>query len=119
MTIEPFAAIIVPLVTAVLGGLVSLLVAHRTMKPQEQANLMDGYSQLCDDLRAMISLNNEEIARLRGELVDLRCRFEQDQASWRREREALLARIAELEAINGRLEGKINALQSQSDGKEC
>ena len=111
--------IVVPVVTALLGVIGTYLVTHRTIKRQEQADLMMGYSQLCDDYRAAIALNNEEIARLRQELGDLKCRFEAEREAWRREREALQARIAELEAINARLERERKAFEAKADGKGC
>jgi hypothetical protein len=118
MTVDQLLDVMKLIVTALAGGGLTYLATHRNITRQEGADVMAGYAQLCDDLRAMIDLNNQEIGRLRQELADLKCRFEQDRAAWQREREALMARIVELEAINQRLEAKLNAVQSQDNGRE-
>lgn len=119
MTNDQLFAILMPAITALLGAGLTYLATHRNTNRQEQADVMAGYSQLCDDLRAMIDLNNQEIARLRKELTDLKCRLEADRETWRQEREALQARIGELETINARLVRQLEADQAKANGKEC
>jgi len=119
MTNDQLSAIIVPIVVALLSAVATFLVTHRTTSRQERADVMVGYAQLCDDYRAAIALNNEETARLRQELADLKCLFEQDREAWRRERQALQARIAELETINRRLEAQLVAIQAKTNGEGC
>lgn len=79
--------------------------------------MVTGYEKLCDDLRAMIGLNNTELARLRAELADLKARFDSERESWSKEREALVERIAELEALNLRLERQYNQLRAEARGR--
>jgi chromosome segregation ATPase len=119
MNTDQFLAVLIPAMTAIVAAGLTYLATHRNTTRQERADAMTGYAQLCDDLRAMIELNNQETARLRQELADLKCRFEADREAWRRERQALQARIAELEAINQRLVAQLEALQARADGKEC
>ncbi len=119
MTVDQLLAIAIPAMTALLAAGLTYLATHRNTTRQERVDVMAGYSQLCDDLRAMIALNNDEIARLRQELADLKCRFEVDRETWRQEREALQARISELEAINARLIRQLEADRAKANGKEC
>ena len=79
---------------------------------------MTAYSQLLDDMRAMIDVNNQEVARLRQEYADLKCRLDLERQAWENERKALLARITELERINARLARKIIDLEAQVKGEE-
>ena len=119
MTGDQLLDVVKLIITAVAGGGLTYLATHRNITRQERVDVMAGYSQLCDDLRAMIALNNDEIARLRQELADLKCRFEVDRETWRQEREALQARISELETINARLIRQLEADQVKANGKEC
>ncbi|MFA5378598.1 MAG: hypothetical protein WC455_22785, partial [Dehalococcoidia bacterium] len=72
---------------------------------------------LLDDMRAMVDLNNREVARLRQEYTDLKCRLDLERQAWETERKALLTRITELERINAKLEAQILALQAQVKGE--
>jgi len=115
---DQLLAILIPAMTAIIAaGLTYLTTRHNTHR-QEQADVMSGYAQLCDDLRSMIDLNNAEITRLRQEIVALRAQVEAERETWRREREALQARITELETINARLEKQLAALQARANQKE-
>ena len=118
MTLEQLLTVLVPLLTAGLGSGLTYLATRRNTHRQEQADVMGGYAQLCDDLRSMIDLNNAEITRLRQEIVALRAQVEAERETWRREREALQARITELETINQRLEKQLAALQAKANRKE-
>ena len=104
--------------TALIVALLTYRSTRRDTKRQERADVVTGYEQLCDDLREMIRLNNEEIARLRAELGDLRCRLDSEREAWSREREALVERIGELEALNQRLERQLNQLRAETRGRE-
>ena len=118
MTMEQLLLILVPVVTAGMASGLTYLATRRNTHRQEQVDVMTGYAQLCDDLRAMIDLNNAEIARLRQEIATLRAHVEAEREVWRREREALQMRITELETINARLEKQLVALQARANGKE-
>ena len=118
MTNDQLLALLIPL-AAVLGSVLTFYATRRNINRQERADVMAGYSQLCDDLRLMIDLNNQEIARLRQEIAVLKCQFETDRETWRQEREALQMRISELEVINARLMRQLETDQVKADGKEC
>ena len=118
MISDQLLTILIP-IAAILGSLLTFLATRRNTHRQEQADVMTGYSQLCDDYRAAITLNNEETARLRQKITDLECRFDAEREMWRLEREAMQARITELETINQRLEKQVETLQAKANGKEC
>jgi len=105
-------------VTALVVAVLTYRSARRDTTRQERADVVTAYEKLCDDLREMIRLNNEEIARLRAELAELRCRLDAERDAWSREREALVERIGELEALNQRLERQLNQLRAETRGRE-
>ncbi len=118
--------ILIPTLVTSLGALAMAILTYRstrhntdrTADQQERAAVMTGYESLCENLREMIRVNNEEIARLRVELGELRCRLDTERDAWSREREALVERIGELEALNQRLERQLNQLRAETHGRE-
>jgi chromosome segregation ATPase len=117
--------ILIPTLVTSLGALAMAILTYRstrhntdrTADQQERAAVMTGYESLCENLREMIRVNNEEIARLRAELGELRCRLDAEREAGSREREALVERIGELETLNGRLERQLNQLRNETQGR--
>jgi len=99
---------------AIMAGVLTYRATRYDTRRQAHADVMAGYAQLCDDLRAMINLNNQEIARLRMELQEMQQQLNAEREARKRERQALLQRIDELEKINQRLERRLAELQART-----
>ena len=108
----------IPLVLAILtniAGIVTTLLNNRPKSQdtnrQERADLMNANGELIENLQRQLDLNNRELGRLREELREMRCRLEEERAAYDKDRNALQARIEELEKINARLEAQVTELQ--------
>lgn len=114
--------ILIPTLVTSLGALVMAVLSYRSARGdttrQERADIVTAYEKLCNDLRELIRINNEEIARLRAEVAALQSRLDTEREAWAREREALVERIGELETINARLERQLNQLRAETRGRE-
>jgi chromosome segregation ATPase len=114
--------ILIPTLVTSLGALVVAVLSYRSARGdttrQERADVITAYESLCENLREMIRVNNEEIARLRANIEALQRQVDVERETWAREREALVERIAELEAINARLERQLNQLRAETRGRE-
>ncbi len=117
INVGELAPLLVPVATVV-SGYFAYRAGQRNTKRQELADVIAGYERLCDDLREMIRLNNEELARLRAELKRIKAEFLEERDAWREERKGLLARIRELEKTNRRLETQLGELQAAQGCKE-
>lgn len=117
ISVGELAPILVPVAT-VFTGYLAYRAGQHTNRRQERADVVAEYERLCDDLREMIRLNNEELARLRNELKSIKAEFLEERDAWRQERIALLARIKELEKTNTRLEARLAELQAAQCEKE-
>ncbi len=102
----------------VVGSVATYFSTRHNTARQERADVISGYESLCENLREMIRVNNEEIARLRANIEALQRQVDVERETWAREREALVERIAELEAINARLERQLNQLRAETRGRE-
>ena len=100
------------------GSVATYLSTRHNTTRQERADVITGYESLCENLREMIRVNNEEIARLRVEIEALQRQVDTERETWKREREALIERIAELETINTRLERQLNQLRAETRGRQ-
>jgi uncharacterized protein YlxW (UPF0749 family) len=96
-------------------GLMAYLLNRREQQRKESQTLVESYSKLLDDMRAMVNLNNEEVARLRSEVNDLETALDNERKLRVKERAALQHRIDELTAINETLQQKLAVLE----GKAC
>ena len=111
-------------IVAIMGGIGSLIAiiisafaliqktveSRRNSRVLEAANVVTGYSQLCDDLQRQIEANNAEIARLRLELAELRKQSQADREAWEAERADLQEQIRELQEENKRLRSELEKL---------
>ena len=102
----------------VVGSVATYFSTRHNTARQERADVITGYESLCQNLREMIRVNNEEIARLRVEIEALQRQVDTERETWKREREALIERIAELETINTRLERQLNQLRAETRGRQ-
>lgn len=118
--------ILLPILITAVGSLVGTILLYRSSRKdtdrQQGADIMAGYAALCDDLRAMMDVNNKEIGRLRQELCALqselakeRAAREEERLAYQQERAALLERISELEKVNTRLQEKLDAFQPKCE----
>lgn len=114
INVGDLAPLLVPVAT-VASGYFAYRAGQRNTKRQERADVVAEYERLCDDLREMIRLNNEELARLRNELKSIKAEFLEERTSWRQERLGLYARIEELEKVNARLKAQLAEL----DAAQC
>ena len=114
--------VIIPVILSSLSALAVAFFTYRSNRKdilrQEKVDTITAYSQLLDDMRAAMELNNREIARLRQELQDIRCRLDTERAAWDEERKQLLSRISDLECINAKLEAKIAELEREIKNEE-
>jgi chromosome segregation ATPase len=98
---------LIALATAIVAAAVGWYGHARKAGTEDNATVIAGYDRLCANLRDMIALNNEEIARLREELRGVR----EEQSAWRVERAGLIKRIEELERINRSLRAQLDELR--------
>lgn len=101
---ETLLAVVIPAAITLAGVLIGHAIKAR-------ADAVTGYAALVNDLQ-------DELARLRQRLGEVEARLDREKAAWTVEREALLSRIAELEADNRRMEAQMNALRQAARGRE-
>lgn len=101
---ETLLAVVIPAAITLAGVLIGHAIKAR-------ADAVTGYAALVNDLQ-------DELARLRRRLGEVEARLDREKAAWTVEREALLSRIAELEADNRRMEAQMNALRQAARGRE-
>ncbi len=119
MTINELVALV-----SGLGGFIIAMVAlwqkasesKRNSRVLEASEVLKGYSQLADDLREQIAVNNTEIKRLKRELIELRKQTQEDREAWEQERADLRAQIVELQEENKRLHKLIEGFKIQAGG---
>ena len=85
--------------------------SQRNTRVLEAANVVTGYSQLCDDLQKQIAVNNAEIERLKRELIELRQQSQADREAWEAERADLQDQIKQLQEENKSLRTELAKLQ--------
>lgn len=103
----PDQTAIVAIITALVAAIAGWYGHARKAQSEDNATVIAGYDRLCANLRDMISLNNDEIARLRAELQQVR----EEQTAYRAERAGLIKRIEELERINRNLRAQLDELR--------
>ena len=103
----PDQTALVAIVTAIVAAAVGWYGHRSRSRSEDSATVIAGYDRLCANLRDMISLNNDEIARLRAELQQVR----EEQTAYRAERAGLIKRIEELERINRNLRAQLDELR--------
>jgi chromosome segregation ATPase len=112
MSVGELAPYLIPALAVVATGYLTYRAGQHASAREERADVVEGYDKLCEQYQKAIDLNNVEIARLRGELKEIKAQFLTERDQWKQERLGLLARIRELERTNQRLEEQLDRLQA-------
>ena len=115
---ETLLAVVIPAAITLAGALIGHAIKAR-------ADAVTGYAALCSSLQ-------EELATQRQRLSDVEARLNRERETWDAERADFLckideqgvkisaqdSKIAELEAINAKLQRQLNQLRAETRGRE-